>query len=470
MRHFTSVLLAIGSAALAVATVGAARPHYGGTLRVQAQGTIRTIDPWAAQTDAADRAVHARAFALAFETLIAPDPAGGLRPALAAAWEREAEGVRWRFHLRAGATLHDGSTLQPWQVASALRAVNPQWKIATQDEAVVIDVGQARPDLPWELATMRYAIGVRGASGDFVGTGPFRVDRLEPRRLTLRAHDGHWAGRPFLDAVQIDMGQSPNEQISSLELARADLVSVQPTDLRRLSQRGLRTAASRPLEVFALVFEARRADPAAESIRRTLAGSIDRFALSSVLLQRQADPAATLIPAWLSGYAPLFTGGDRRLSRAAVAALALDQRTLTLRADASDPLAQAIADRIAVDAREAGLTLRVQVPAGLAPRPDVRLVRLKLYATTPDRALAAVMTELGPRAVALATTEAAPPAGTPVETVYRIERALLEHHVVIPVVHVPELYGLGDRVESWNESAVLPTGAWDFANVWLRSS
>jgi MarR-like DNA-binding transcriptional regulator SgrR of sgrS sRNA len=454
--------------ALSVVTVGAARPHYGGTLRVQTQGTIRSIEPAAATTDAADRTVHARILPLVFETLVAPDPAGGLRPLLADAWQREADGVRWRFHVRPGVKLHDTSILQPWHVASALRAVSPQWKIAIDDDTVVIDAGQARPDLPWELASLRYAIAVRGVAG-LAGTGPFRVEHLEPPRLTLRAHDGYWAGRPFLDGLQIEMGHSTGDQISSLELARADLVTVQPTDLRRLSQRGLRTAASRPLEVFALVFEVSRNEPSAESIRRTVAASIDRSTLCSVLLQRQGEPASALVPEWLSGYTALLTRGDRGLSRAAVAALPLDQRTLTLRADASDPLAQAIAERIAVDVREAGFTMRVQAPAGLAPRPDVRLVRMTLDATAPDRALAAVMTGLGARVVALATTETAPSPGAPIETVYRIERTLLEHHVVIPVVHVPELYGLGERVEWWNGPAVLPTGAWDLANVWLRT-
>jgi MarR-like DNA-binding transcriptional regulator SgrR of sgrS sRNA len=436
---------------------------------VQTQGTIRSIDPAADAADAADRTAHARIVPLVFETLVAPDPEGGLRPVLADAWRREVDGVRWRFHVRPGVKLHDGSILQSWHVASALRAVSPQWKIAIDEDAVVVDAGQARSDLPWDLAALRYAIAVRGASGELAGTGPFRVEHLEPPRLTLRAHDGYWAGRPFLDALQIEMGRTISDQIASLELARADLVTVQPTDLRRLSQRGLRTAASRPLEVFALVFEGTRPQPSAEAIRRTVAASIDRATLCSVLLQRQGEPAASLVPAWLSGYSALFTGSDRGLSRAAVAALPLEQRTFTLRADGSDPLAQAIADRIAVDAREAGFTIRVQAPAGLAPRPDARLVRIKVEATAPDRALAAVMTGLGARAIALATTEAAPSSGAPIDAVYRIERTLLEHHVVVPVVQVPELYGIGERVEWWNGPAVLPTGAWDLANVWLRT-
>jgi len=190
-----------------------------------------------------------------------------------------------------------------------------------------------------------------------------------------------------------------------------------------------------------------------------------------VLLQRQAEPAAALVPAWLSGYAPMFQpAAASPSSRAnAVSVLPLDQRRLTLRVDPGDPVAQAIAERVAVDAREAGITIRVQAPVGLAPRPDVRLVRIAFDATTPDRVLAGIMTTLGARTTALATTETVPAIGAPIETVYRVERALVERDVIVPIVHLPALYGLGDRVESWSGPIVSPTGAWNLANVWLRS-
>jgi hypothetical protein len=118
------------------------------------------------------------------------------------------------------------------------------------------------------------------------------------------------------------------------------------------------------------------------------------------------------------GYAPLFAF-DRgtTLSRAAIAALPLDQRELTLRVDASDPLAHAIADRIAVDAREIGFVLKVQAPAGLAPRPDARLVRVRVPNTSPDRALAALIERIANRDGGTTQT-ALPPAAT-LDAVYQ---------------------------------------------------
>lgn len=453
--------------AIAPVVLQAARPHYGGTLRIETQGVIRTFDPAAVSADAAESAARARVLPLVFETLVAGDSSGRLQPLVANAWERDASGRRWRFRIRT-VTLHDGSRLQPAHVAAVLRAREPAWKVGADGETVVIDLDRAQPDFLWDVADARHAIAVRTASGDLVGSGPFRLESAAARRHTLRAHEQYWGGRPFLDTVQIAEGRAPGDQLAALELGRADFVAVRPIDLRRLLQRGFRSASSRPIEVVALVFEPHRANPADEVVRRAVAAAIDRTTLSTVLLQRQGEPAAALLPQWLSGYAPMFQSAAAP-PRAAIAALPLERRRLTLRVDAADGVLQAIAERIAVDAREAGVTIDVQAPVGLAPRPDVRLVRLPCAATTPDRALAALMAGLGPRITSLMAVETAPVIGAPIETVYRVEQALVERHVIVPVVHLPAVYGFGERVESWNGQVVSPSDAWNLANVWLRN-
>jgi hypothetical protein len=44
----------------------------------------------------------------------------------------------------------------------------------------------------------------------------------------------------------------------------------------------------------------------------------------------------------------------------------------------------------------------------------------------------------------------------------------MEKSVVIPVVHLPELYGASARVAFWNRPGVTATGAWSFADLWLE--
>jgi peptide/nickel transport system substrate-binding protein len=468
MRRFRSPLFVAASAIAFGSVVAAVRPRYGGTLRVETQAALRTPDPAAPPADAADAAARARLLPLVFETLVTADPAGGLRPALAIAWDSDAQGTRWRFQLRPNARLHDGSRLDPAEVATALRGRDDGWRVSSTDNAIIIASDRARPDLPWELTDVRFAVSMRRPSGDVVGTGPFRVERLEAGRLSLRAHGDYWGGRPFVDAVQIEMGVPPADQLTHLEVGRADIVGVDATDVRRVSQRGLRIVESRPLDLMALVFDVRRATPAGEPVRRALALAIDRAAMCTILLQRHAEPAPALLPEWLSGYAALLAvAPDRAQARAIVSARPSGERALTLRVDRSDSLAHAIAERVAVDAREAGLSIKVEAPDTLAPRPDARLVRVKLEATSPERALARAIAILGPRATALAMPDGPPEPGAGLADVYRFERALIERNAMIPVVHLPEIYAIGARVESWNGPMILPTGAWNLAGVWL---
>src|SRR5947208_15400966 len=128
-RHTATCYVVAG--AVAIAVVGAARPPYGGTPRVETPAIVRTLDPVTATNDAAASASRNRLRPLVFETLVPVDPARGLQPLLARSWEGDARGTRWRFHLRSGVVLHDGSMLEPWQVATALRTSGNAWNVAT---------------------------------------------------------------------------------------------------------------------------------------------------------------------------------------------------------------------------------------------------------------------------------------------------------------------------------------------------
>lgn len=471
-RGLASVLLVT----VAVTVDIAARPRYGGTLRVAVEGVIRGLDPSTVAATAADVSAARQILPLVFETLLTVNPKGGLAPGLAIAWEGDATANRWRLALRHGVRLHDGTVLDAAQVAAVLRAGHPAWRISAGADAVTIESGEAATSGPrrdavlWALADPRSAIAVGRPAGLWIGTGPFKVDRLEPGRLTLAANDAHWAGRPFVDTVQVAMDRSPAARRADLEAGRLDLASAEPTDVRRLVQRQIRVATSRPIDLVALVFEGHRTSDTHDALRRLLAAAVDRSALARVVLQGQGEPATSVLPPWLSGYAlesAAFSG--RAAMKTAVTALPTSQRALTVRVMPGDALGQLLAERIAVDAREAGFTLAVQVPRnGLAPRVDLRLVRVPIESTSPERALAAAMTLLGPRIVAV-TSRAAPLPGAPLETVYRAERALVEGHVLVPLAHVPEIVAMGPGVETWTASPIESSGAWNLAQMWLRA-
>jgi hypothetical protein len=71
--------------------------------------------------------------------------------------------------------------------------------------------------------------------------------------------------------------------------------------------------------------------------------------------------------------------------------------------------------------------------------------------------------------VTAAAVHATLPPGATLDAVYQAERQLLERSVVVPIAHLPDVYGLSDRVGTWNRPAVGESGNWNFADVWLRS-
>jgi hypothetical protein len=110
-----------------------------------------------------------------------------------------------------------------------------------------------------------------------------------------------------------------------------------------------------------------------------------------------------------------------------------------------------VAERIALNARDAGLSITVTNQPAAA---DVRLTALRISSQEPAKALAAL-------AVALGLPEPAR-ADSP-EGLYGAERALLEAFRVIPLIHLPDVYGAAARVKGGN--GITPLGEWRFENL-----
>ena len=164
------------------------------------------------------------------------------------------------------------------------------------------------------------------------------------------AHDDYWAGLPYLDGVEVTVARAPRDQLLDLELGTADVVEVELDQVRQVQQQGARVASSNPSDLLALVFNPASAAARDERVRRAIALAIDRDSIHSVFLQRQGEPSAALLPQWMTGYAFLFpTGRDVEQARE----LQLKLPSLALDYDFADPIARAVAERVAVNAREA---------------------------------------------------------------------------------------------------------------------
>jgi MarR-like DNA-binding transcriptional regulator SgrR of sgrS sRNA len=444
MRRFAWRSLAlINLIAFPACARGETRPHYGGTLTLEVHEALTFADPgdWPPEL-----------VALVYDSLVRLDERGEARPALAVSWQHDPEFKRWEFALRPGVKFHDGSPVNAAAVAASLKS---SVSVTPSGEGVIaIQTDSPAPDLPVRLAGPRYAVLRRGANAMTSGSGPFRIAEWQPgKRARLAANDDYWGGRPFVDAVELSMGRAYRDQSIDLELGKTDVAELAIEDARRGVERGLRTWTSAPVELLALVFERGRASVEDARLRQAVALAIDRAAIHGVLLQRQGELSGALLPQWLTGYAFLFpTARDLDRSRDRVALIQPVPR-VALSYDPGDPLARLLAERIALNAREAGVVLQV-APGGKA---DVRLARVRLSSLDAAQALADLAAVFG-------IPWQAPSGGAP-EVLFPAEQKLLDDYRVVPLFHVPQILGLSPRLRNWDP---LPWGDWRLENVWLE--
>jgi peptide/nickel transport system substrate-binding protein len=452
MRRIAFRLLALIS--LACVARGATRPHYGGTLRAAIESAPTSLE-LPATTNPTDYWALSRILSLVGDTLVNVDAQDRSQPALAVSWQTDATARHWQFALRHGVKFHDGTPASPGAVAQILGALHPDWNLRSSADSLTIDLEAPDPSLLAELALPSNLILPHNSTGLPIGTGPFRVADFEPgKTIKLAAVEDCWSGRPFLDSIEIELNKSLREQSVSLELGRLDLIEAAPT---WTYVRGV-TATSLPVELLALVFPSNSKAPDPR-LREALALSIDRKPIQSVLLKGTAEPTVALLPNWMTGYTAAFAT-QPNIPRARALLAESRQPALILSYDPRDPQSQLIAERIALNAREAGITVQVS----LSGTPDVQLVRIALPSPDPSLALreAARALSLSPPILFGTTISAAA-----TEDLYHAERALLEGDRVIPLFHLPIASVAATRVQG---VAAGRLGRWSLASVWLEDS
>jgi peptide/nickel transport system substrate-binding protein len=449
MRRIAFLLLA--AASLFGVAAGETRPRYSGTVRVMLQAAPSVLK-LPAESVPSDYWGSARILKMIADNLVTIDLAGRAEPALAVSWQNDLNGKRWQFTLRSGVKFHDGTVASTAIVAQILGQAHPDWTVRGAGDSLTIESESTMRSLLAELALPRNAILKRNGNGLPVGTGPFRVADFQPgKALKLAAHEESWAGRPFADVIEINLGRSQRDQAIALELDKADVVEAppQPVTLNGVSQR-IRT--SLPVELMALVFASNTKAQDAR-VREALGLAIDRKPIQSVLLKGAGEPSASILPNWMTGYSAAFPA-QANVQRARAVLAGSRQPVLTLSYDPRDPQAQLIADRIALNAREAGITLQVSL-SGVA---DVSLIRIVLPSPDPATSLREAARALGLAQPLLH--------GNSVEDLYSAERSLLDAHTVIPLIHLPIASAAGARVHNWQPGRM---GEWNLSDMWLET-
>jgi ABC-type transport system substrate-binding protein len=185
--------------------------------------------------------------------------------------------------------------------------------------------------------------------------------------------------------------------------------------------------------------------------------AIDRSLLNAVVLHSAGEPAGGLLPNWMTGYEFLFPAAID-LQRARQAHEGINQSSpWNLGYDQSNPAARVIAERIALNAQDAGLIVRLTTAAS----PDAQLVRIRLVSRDARIALSHLAASLQ-----LPTPDLNKPSSPASSTsdLYAAENTLLQSQRVIPLLHLCTAVALSRNVHGWSEEQ---DGSWDLPNVWL---
>jgi ABC-type transport system substrate-binding protein len=314
----------------------------GGTIQIPITGVFHRLDPAFASTIEDGEVLPS-----IFETLTRDVGGARVVPWLAADFEIEDRGKRYRFHLRDDVRFHDGRKLTVRDVRYSFERMllNPEsvgrsfyapirgakallngesttlagFRIQSADE-FTIELEEPISFFPALIAYHVAAIVPEGTTTvgtnwqeGCVGTGPFRVVKFDPGvRLEVERNKNYWRkGFPKCDEIVFSFGVTPTEILSEFRAGRFSLASdLLPADaeaLRKDPNFASRYRETPRLITYYAAFNTRRGPLADRELRRSLAQALDVATVVRQTLGRLAVPAHGLIPPGLLGHDSAFT-------------------------------------------------------------------------------------------------------------------------------------------------------------------
>jgi peptide/nickel transport system substrate-binding protein len=320
------VLRALGAAAgLGFAARGAGAGPAGGTVRAAVAMPHGAIDPILVN----DSGSYQLIFQVA-EFLCVTQPDLTLKPVLAESWSHNDDGSVWTFKLRRGVKFHDGRVMRAEDVVASFdRLSDPAGasnalsvfkgllsKGGTRkvdDYTVAFHLDTPDGNFPYTVSIDNYNAVIlpadyRGAyESDFMGTGPFRLERYRPRDgATFVRNPDYWGPKALPDRIEFKFYSDIQPRLLALQSGEVDILDAVPVVLSPALRANpdidvlrVRSANHRQLHM--------RCDAAPFSdkrVRQALALSLDRKKLVDGLCRGMAAMGND------SPFAPLFPSTD----------------------------------------------------------------------------------------------------------------------------------------------------------------
>ena len=181
-----------------------------------------------------------------YEALVKLDEEGNYQPSVAERWEVGEDARTWTFFLRGGVRFHNGEVLRASDVVATLgRVLDPgiggsfgtqgvyisylgSAEISALDDFTVrIVTPEPMADLLDLLVAMPIspASGLGGLPGEYVGSGPYRVEEQSDTRLVLAAFDEYWGQTPrYQEIIWVAEGDS-EKRVDAVLNGEADIAS-----------------------------------------------------------------------------------------------------------------------------------------------------------------------------------------------------------------------------------------------------
>lgn len=248
------------------------------------------------------------------ETLVNVDAGGGLVPGLATAWQVSGDGLEWRFHLRQGVSFHDGTPFTAEAAANALTIARakpglletaPITEIAADGADLVVRLSEPFAPLPAFFSEYRSLIyapsayAADGSVGEVIGTGAYRVTRLEaPLRLEMEAFADYWGSPAGIGTVVYQAVGRAETRALLAESGDADYVfNLDPASATRLaSVPGVEVLAVPVPRTLLLKVNAGHPALSDPRARQALAMAIDREGLAQAVLRFPAGGTQIFAP------------------------------------------------------------------------------------------------------------------------------------------------------------------------------
>jgi peptide/nickel transport system substrate-binding protein/oligopeptide transport system substrate-binding protein len=318
---------------LAIALVLSACGDHGGedTLNYYFTYDPRSLDP-ALSTDVPTGEV----VSLIFDNLTQFDADAQLKEGLARAWETDASGKVYTFHLRRDATFHDGRPIRASDVrASLLRALAPgttggrSWPlypisgarayaagqskevrgiVARDDSTIVLALEEPLNVFPKLLAMPVAAIVPTPTPADFdqrpIGSGPWKfVSWSHDDAIVLAKNEAYWGGSPKADTLRIRIIPEPLTQAAEYEAGQLSVVEVPVGETRRWEQSHAEELQRRPgLKDLYVAINTTRGPLKDVRVRRALNHAVDVRTLLGTVMADRGVLAAGSLPPGILGY------------------------------------------------------------------------------------------------------------------------------------------------------------------------